>query len=105
MTSNPINLGMNERVECAQTLPARFYVDPAILSLEKEKIFRRTWQLVGTLSQACGGTDGTKRTIAEPGAFFTVDVISEPVVVVRDNAGILRAFSNVCRHRAGPIAQ
>jgi choline monooxygenase len=105
MTGKPINLGMNERVECAETLPSRFYTDPTILALEKKHIFRRTWQLAGTLSQACGGADGAKRTIADPEAFFTVDVIGEPVVVVRDNTGTLRAFSNVCRHRAGPIAQ
>jgi choline monooxygenase len=105
MTSKPINLGMNERVECAETLPSRFYIDPAILTLEKERIFRKTWQLVGTLNQACGEVGSAKRTIADPGAFFTVDVVGEPVVVVRDAAGTLRAFSNVCRHRAGPIAQ
>ena len=105
MTAKPINLGMNERVECAETLPSRFYVDPAILTLEKERIFRKTWQLVGTLNQACGEVDGAQRTIADPGAFFTIDVVGEPVVVVRDSAGTLRAFSNVCRHRAGPVAQ
>ncbi len=105
MTAKPINLGMNERVECAETLASRFYVDPTILTLEKERIFHRTWQLVGTLGQPCGEVNGTKRTIADPGAFFTLDVVGEPVVVVRDNAGTLRAFSNVCRHRAGPIAQ
>jgi len=105
MTAKPINLGMNERVECAETLPSRFYIEPAILALEKERIFRRTWQLVGTLSHACGEADGAKRTIADPGAFFTADVAGEPVVVVRDSAGTLRAFSNVCRNRAGPIAQ
>ena len=105
MTVKPINLGMNERVECAETLPSRFYTDPAVLTLEKEHIFRRTWQLVGTLSQNCGEVDGARRTLADPGAFFTADVVGEPVVVVRDNAGTLRAFSNVCRHRAGPIAQ
>ena len=105
MTSKPINLRMHERVECAETLPSRFYIDSTILALEKERIFRRTWQLVGTLNQACGEVDRVKRTIADPGAFFTVEVIGEPVVVVRDNAGTLRAFSNVCRHRAGPIAQ
>jgi len=105
MTTKPINLGMNERVECAETLPSRFYIEPAILALEKERIFHRTWQLVGTLNQPCGEVDGAKRTIANPGAFFTVDVVGEPVVVVRNSAGTLRAFSNVCRHRAGPIAQ
>jgi choline monooxygenase len=105
MTSKPINLGMNERVECAETLPSRFYIDPSVLSLEKERIFRRTWQLVGTLNWVCGDVDGVKRTIADPGSFFTAEVVGEPIVVVRDTAGTLRAFSNVCRHRAGPIAQ
>jgi len=105
MTSKPVQLGINERVECAETLPARFYVEPGVLALEKERIFRRTWQLVGTLSHPCGEVNGVARTIADAGAFFTVDVIGEPVLVVRDQAGALRAFSNVCRHRAGPIAQ
>jgi phenylpropionate dioxygenase-like ring-hydroxylating dioxygenase large terminal subunit len=58
MTAKPINIGMNERVECAETLPSRFYINPAILTLEKERIFRRTWQLVGTLNQVCGESDG-----------------------------------------------
>jgi hypothetical protein len=79
MTAKPINLGMNKRVESAETLPSRFYIDPAILTLEKERIFRRTWQLVGTLSQTCGEAGGAKRTIADPGAFFTMDVVGEPV--------------------------
>jgi choline monooxygenase len=105
MTTPRIHVDVNPQLECAETLASRYYTDPAILALEKERIFRRTWQLVGTLSQACGEVNGTLRTIADAGAFFTLDVIGEPVVVVRDNAGTLRAFSNVCRHRAGPIAQ
>jgi choline monooxygenase len=64
----------------------------------------RTWQLVGTLSHACGEVDGVKRSIADPESFFTADVAGEPIIVVRDKQGVLRAFSNVCRHRAGPIA-
>jgi choline monooxygenase len=64
----------------------------------------RTWQLVGTLRHACGEVDGKKRTITDPESFFTADVAGEPVIVVRDKQGVLRAFSNVCRHRAGPIA-
>lgn len=99
------SLDINAQVECAETLSSRFYTDPQILELEKEKIFRRTWQWVGTLSQPCGEVNGKSRTIADPESFFTADVAGESVVVVRDKAGTLRAFSNVCRHRAGPIAQ
>jgi choline monooxygenase len=104
MISKPLHLDVNEQIECAHTLASRFYTDPAILEIEKARIFRRTWQLVGTLSHACGDVDGVKRTIADPEGFFTADVGSEPIVVVRDKLGTLRAFSNVCRHRAGPIA-
>jgi choline monooxygenase len=104
MTTKPLRLDVNEQIECAHTLASRFYTDPAVLDIEKARIFRRTWQLVGTLSQGCGEVNGAKRTIADPESFFTADVAGEPIVVVRDQQGTLRGFSNVCRHRAGPIA-
>jgi choline monooxygenase len=104
MTTKPLHVDMNEQIQCAQTLASRFYNDPAILEIEKSRIFRCTWQLVGTLRQACGELDGVKRSISDPESFFTADVAGEPIVVVRDKQGTLRAFSNVCRHRAGPIA-
>jgi choline monooxygenase len=104
MTTKPLRLHVNEQIECAQTLASRFYTDPHILEIEREKIFCRTWQLVGTLDQACGEVNGVKRTISDPESYFTTEVAGEPIIVVRDKQGTLRAFSNVCRHRAGPIA-
>lgn len=77
----------------ATTLPARWYIDPAFLTLEKEKIFWRTWQPVGYVDR-----------VAKPGDFFACDIAGEPLLVVRDAAGTLRAMSNVCRHRASTIA-
>jgi choline monooxygenase len=106
MSAPFIRPDVHSRIESAHTLASHFYTDPAILDLEKSRIFRRTWQLVGTLSQPCGQTaNGVPLTISDPETFFTAEVIGEPVVIVRDNHGALRAFSNVCRHRAGPIAQ
>jgi choline monooxygenase len=105
MTAEPIRVDVNPELECAETLASRFYTDPAILALEKSRIFHRTWQLVGTLRQPCGERNGLPRTIADPETYFAFDLGGEPVVVVRDKAGVLRAFSNVCRHRAGPIAE
>lgn len=78
----------------ATTIPARWYIDPAMLPLEEERIFARTWQLVGRLNQ-----------VANPGDFFTCRVVDEPIVVTRDTAGTLHAFYNVCRHRAGSVAE
>jgi len=78
----------------ASTLPARWYTDPAIHALELERIFACTWQPVGRTAQ-----------VAQPGEFFTAEVAGRPVVVLRDDKGELRAFYNVCRHRAGPVAR
>src|SRR5579872_2868660 len=77
----------------ASTLPARWYVDPQFLELEKEKVFWRTWQPVGLVNQ-----------VTQPRDFFACDVAGEPLVIARDGTGILRALSNVCRHRASTIA-
>ena len=52
MLTKPLHLDVNEQIECAHTLAARFYTDPAILEVEKKRIFQRTWQLAGTLSQS-----------------------------------------------------
>jgi choline monooxygenase len=83
----------DDRLPYARTLPAEWYNEPAILEAEKQRIFSRTWQLVGRTEQ-----------VASPGDYFTTLVADEPVIVVRGNDGRVRAFSSVCRHRAGPVA-
>ena len=98
-------LEFDRNLESAWTLPSRLYTDPAVLELEKEKIFRRTWQLAGTTRHACGEAGGAAKTLAEPETYLCADIVGEPVVLCRDSSGVLRAFSNVCRHRAGPIAE
>jgi choline monooxygenase len=83
-----------ENLARASTLPSRFYTDSVFLEEEKAKIFSRTWQLVGRAEQ-----------VKEPGQYFVATVGDEPVLVVRALDERLRAFSNVCRHRAGPVAE
>ena len=77
----------------AATIPSRLYVDPVYLALEEEKVFGRTWQLVGRADQ-----------VAEHGQFFTAEIAREAIVVVRDGDA-LRGYHNICLHRAGPVAQ
>jgi len=103
-TTKPLHLDMHEQIECAFTLASRFYTDPTVLEIEKEKIFRKTWQLVGTTMQPCGEVNGSNKTIADPETYFTAEIAGEPILIICDKQGTLRAFSNVCRHRAGPIA-
>src|ERR1700704_956882 len=104
MNTKPLQLDVNEQIECPHPRASKFYPAPAILDIEKTRIFLRTWQLVGTLSHECGEVNGVQRTIADPESFFTAEIAGEPILVVRDKQEVLRAFSNVCRHRAGPIA-
>ena len=77
----------------ASTLPSRYYVEPEILEREKERVFGATWQLVAR-------TDELQRV----GDFVPVTVLDEPVVITHGHDGVLRAFYNVCRHRAGQVA-
>ena len=82
------------RLPYASTIPSRYYVDGRFLDDENRNVFGRTWQLVGHAEQ-----------VSEKGAYFTASVGGEPLLVVRGNDGALRAMSNVCRHRAGPVAK
>ena len=75
-----------------RTLPWGWYSDPAVLELERDRIFRRSWQYVGHIGE-----------VAEPGSFAATWVGDVPVVLVRDREDTLRAFLNVCRHRGSII--
>jgi phenylpropionate dioxygenase-like ring-hydroxylating dioxygenase large terminal subunit len=77
----------------AWTIPALWYTDQRMAELERLAVFSRTWQAVGRTDQ-----------LAEPGCYFTTSVAGEPIVVVRDEQGGLRAFLNVCRHHAAALA-
>lgn len=84
----------NPRAPLAQayTIPASWYTDSRIASLEKHAIFYRTWQAVGRLDQ-----------VSRCGDFFTADLVGEPLVIARGADGVLRAFYNVCRHHAAAV--
>ena len=76
------------------TQPTWIYHDPEFFELEKEAVFRRQWLLVGHASH-----------VPEPGDYLTRDLVGERVFVIRGRDGVLRAFDNVCRHRASPVVK
>jgi choline monooxygenase len=76
----------------AYTIPAPWYVDTRIAELERQAVFSKTWQVVGRVDQ-----------VEKPGQFVTATVAGEPIVAVRGNDGVLRAFFNVCRHHAAAV--
>lgn len=74
------------------SLPAWTYADAEFFGVEVERIFRPSWQIV------CHESD-----IPAPGDFHTLDYIGESVIVMRGDDGVVRAFTNVCRHRGARI--
>jgi len=81
-------------IERAWTPPASWYVQPEFLAIERQRVFRRSWQAVGRLDQ-----------VKAPGDYFTGAIVDDPYVVLRDDGGTLRAFHNVCRHHAAQVCQ
>ncbi len=92
-TNGLVSAWEDRGVEASGTLPADWYTSPELFELERQHVFRHVWQCVGRTEQ-----------VARPGDYFTCEVANEQIVVARAKDGRLRAFSNVCLHRAGPVA-
>ena len=43
--------------------------------------------------------------MAKAGDFFIAEVTGQPVIVLRDQQGSLRALSNICAHRGSPLLE
>ncbi len=78
----------------AVTLPPEFYTSEEFLAFEKEAIFSHDWLCVGRESR-----------IPEPGDYFTIDLVDEPLIIRRRKDGEIAAFSSVCQHRAMTVAE
>ncbi len=64
------------------TLPFSWFADPAVFSVEQERVFARSWQYAGLAEW-----------VAEPGQYLTCRAGLVPVVVARDHEGSLNAFA------------
>jgi Rieske 2Fe-2S family protein len=81
-------------IDGARTLPRRYYVAPEIFAEESERIFMRRWLCVGREAR-----------IARPRDYFLQQVGDESIIVLRDQAGKVRAHYNVCRHRGTRLCE
>lgn len=78
----------------ARSAPPRFYTDPAVFRAEIEHIHLRNWFFAGRVEE-----------LPHPGDYKAIDSVGGPLVLVRGDDGVLRAFANVCRHRSATLLQ
>jgi choline monooxygenase len=81
--------GFDADPQKSYTLPARYYFDPGVYAWEQDAIFGRSWCYVGHLG-----------ALKEPGCYITAKVAEQNILVIRGKDDKLRAFYNVCQHRA-----
>ncbi|MEM9583010.1 MAG: Rieske 2Fe-2S domain-containing protein [Pseudomonadota bacterium] len=78
----------------ARAMPPSVYTSPEFLQHELDGIFAKDWFCVGRAS-----------SLSKPGDYVTLDLAGQPVIVLRDKTGALRAMSNVCRHRMSTLLE
>ena len=78
--------------ELTYTLPADWYWKKEFYLQERENIFSKQWILIGRIED-----------LQNKGDYITDIIADYPVLVVKNKAGNLKAFHNVCRHRASQI--
>ena len=77
-----------------RALDAIHYTDPGEFERERERVFGRTWQYAGHVSELAG-----------PGDYFAFDLHGRSLFCVRDRDGEIRTFYNVCAHRAHTLVE
>ena len=80
--------------EQARAMPKSVYTSAEFLDLEQAHIFRKDWLCAGRAE-----------ALPEPGDYLTMQIAGEPVIVLRDRDGRVRAMSNVCRHRMSTLLE
>ena len=87
--------GVRKPLLSADQMPGWCYTDAAFYRREVERLFMTgTWHLVGRAD-----------AVPNPGDFFVAELVGVSTIVVRDAAGEIRAFANLCRHRGAPLAE
>ncbi len=81
-------------IEQARGLPSAAYTSQEFYDLEQERLFPRTWMGVAYADD-----------IPEPGDAMPITVLGLPLILVRDKKNNIRAYHNVCRHRATIVLQ
>ena len=100
MVENPKNLALlkvldiekmgsvNQPIEKAHGLPNECYTSPNYLEIEREKIFKDKWTVIGVGS-----------SVPKSGDAIPYNLLGIPLIILRDNESRIRVYHNVCSHR------
>ncbi|MGY6536376.1 MAG: aromatic ring-hydroxylating oxygenase subunit alpha [Pararhodobacter sp.] len=91
MTEHPLTWDHSNPLT-GETMPAPFFYDPAILAEERERIFLRSWHLVGHVND-----------FDAPGKYVVQDIFEQSVIVMAAQDGRIHAMHNACRHRGNRL--
>src|SRR5687767_7245388 len=83
---------IHEDIRIASTLDGTFYNSPARFEESKQKLFERSWQIIGE-------SDLVKVPQAAYPFEFMEGFINEPLLLTRDKEDNIHCMSNVCTHR------
>ena len=78
--------------EQARAMPPEVYTTEAFMQAELEHVFSKDWYCVGRAT-----------ALPDPGDYLTCELANQPIAVIRDKSGDLRAMSNVCLHRMSTL--
>lgn len=84
-----IRTGFDANPARSLSLRAEAYTNPKWYAYEQSAIFAKHWIWVCHIEK-----------LRAPGAYTTATIAGRPIAIVRDKEGMLRAFYNVCKHRA-----
>jgi choline monooxygenase len=79
-------------ITVASTIDSLFYRDEATYARARQRIFARTWQWIGDLTDVVDAGSLSPRELLR-------GLYDEPLLLSRDQQGTLRCLSNVCTHR------
>jgi p-cumate 2,3-dioxygenase alpha subunit len=86
------HLVIDNRTDGLFRVNRRVFTDPAILELEQQRVFERSWIYAGHASE-----------VPQPGDFLARRVAGRPIILVRGTDGVVRVLLNTCPHRGARV--
>ncbi len=91
-------ISVDPDISRAWTLPSRFYTDPGVHELLREKVFARSWQFVGDT--------GVVKVPGQVHPFTLLEgYLDEPLLLSRDMDDRVHCLTNVCTHRGTVLVE